>query len=96
MAFPAGAMESAPVETARATVSLVSDTDAVAPGTPFRVGLHVRLAPGWHTYWENPGDAGAPAELEWTLPPDAVASAIDWPMPQRMSEAAADDLRLHR
>src|SRR5262249_44816973 len=48
---PAMALESAPVSSARATATLVSETDAVAPGTSFRVGLRLRLAPGWHTYW---------------------------------------------
>jgi DsbC/DsbD-like thiol-disulfide interchange protein/cytochrome c biogenesis protein CcdA len=85
-AIPAGALESAPVSSPRATVSLVSDTDAVTPGTPFRVGLHFRLAPGWHTYWQNPGDAGIPAELELTLPPGGKAGPIVWPTPQRMAE----------
>ena len=85
-AIPAGALESTPVSSLRATVSLVSDTDAVAPGTPFRVGLHLQLAPGWHTYWQNPGDAGIPAELELTLPPGSKAGPIVWPTPQRMAE----------
>ena len=85
---PAGALESAPVTSARATASLVSDTDAVAPGTPFRVGLRLRLAPGWHTYWQNPGDAGVPPELELDLPPGATAGPIVWPTPQRVAEGA--------
>ena len=82
----AGALESAPVTSARATVSLVSDTDAVAPGTPFRVGLRLQLAPGWHTYWQNPGDAGVPPDLDLTLPPGASAGPIVWPAPQRVAE----------
>src|ERR1700722_20835808 len=85
-AIPAGALESAPVSSPRATVSLVSDTDAVAPGSPFRVGLHFQLAPGWHTYWQNPGDAGVPAEVALTLPPGSTSGAIVWPTPQRMAE----------
>ena len=36
------AAESQPVVSARATVTLVSDTDAVAPGVPFRIGLRLR------------------------------------------------------
>ena len=92
----AGALESAPVASARATASLVSDTDTVAPGTPFRVGLRLRLAPGWHTYWQNPGDAGVPPELELDLPPGATAGPIAWPAPQRIAGGCADDLRLHR
>ena len=85
-ALPAGALESATVSSPRATVSLVSDTDAIAPNTPFRAGLHFRLAPGWHTYWRNPGDAGAPPDMELTLPPASTAGPIVWPTPQRVAE----------
>src|SRR4051812_28601932 len=84
-AAPAWALESAPVATARATASLVSEVDSVAPGQPFRVGLRLHLAPGWHTYWQNPGDAGIPPELELELPPGASAGPIAWPVPQRIA-----------
>ena len=40
--------------------SLLADTGAVAPGKPFTVGLRLKMAPRWHTYWENSGDAGLP------------------------------------
>jgi thiol:disulfide interchange protein DsbD len=85
---PAHAAESAPVVSSRATVTLVSDTDAVAPGTPLHVALRLRLAPGWHTYWHNPGDAGAPPELTLNLPADAKAGEIIWPTPARQPEGS--------
>jgi thiol:disulfide interchange protein DsbD len=86
VAAPALALESAAFSSSRDTVSLVSDTDAVAAGKPFRVGLHIRLAPGWHTYWRNPGDAGVPPQLRLDLPPGAEASDIAWPAPRRIAE----------
>lgn len=82
LAMPAWALESAPVVSKRATVSLVTDTDSIAPGTPFRAALRFQLAEGWHTYWKNPGDAGVPPEL--TL--DPPAGPIDWPAPNRVAE----------
>lgn len=82
----AHALESAPVRTARATATLVSEVDSVTPGQPFRIGLRLRMTPGWHTYWKNPGDAGAPAEITLTLPDGASADPIDWPTPGRMPE----------
>ena len=85
---PAVALESAPVASARATASLISDADSVVPGRPFRVGLWLRLAPGWHTYWQNPGDAGLAPELELDLPSGATAGPIVWPVPQRILEGA--------
>jgi len=80
---PARALESAPVTSPRATVTLVSDTDSIEAGMPFRVGLFIRLAPGWHTYWKNPGDAGVPPAL--TIE-NAETSAIAWPTPVRVAE----------
>ena len=83
---PASALESAPVRSSRAVVTLVSDTDAARPGQPLRLGLRMRLAPGWHTYWQNPGDAGVPPELTLTLPPGATAGDVQWPTPFRQPE----------
>ncbi len=78
------AAESAPVASPRATVTLAADAAAVAPGESFRLGLRLRLAPGWHSYWRNGGDAGAPPELALTLPEGAAAGPIAWPAPERI------------
>ena len=85
-AGPAAALESAPASSSRDTVTLVSDTDVVAPHTPFRVGLHFLLAPGWHTYWRNPGDAGVAPEFSLVLPAGVRAGPISWPAPNRVAE----------
>jgi len=82
----AHAKESAAVASPRLTATLVSDTDAATPGMPLHVGLRLRIAPGWHTYWQNPGNAGAPPELTLTLPEGASAGPIAWPTPRRMAE----------
>ena len=82
-AIPAHALESAPVSSKRAVATLVTDTDAMQPGKPFRIGLRLRMADGWHTYWKNPGDAGTPPDL--TIQ-GATQSPIDWPTPSRVAE----------
>ncbi len=82
----AHAIESAPLVSKRTTVTLVSDVESVAPGKPFRVALRIRLADGWHTYWKNPGDAGASPEIDLTLPPGATAGPIAWATPRRLQE----------
>ena len=66
--------------------SLVADTSAIVPGQPFRVGLHLRMAPGWHTYWENPGDAGLASSFDLELPEGFIAGPIEWPLPKRIVE----------
>jgi thiol:disulfide interchange protein/DsbC/DsbD-like thiol-disulfide interchange protein len=85
----AQALESAPITTAHAEVRLASEVDAFAPGMPFRLGLHFKLAEGWHIYWSNPGSAGQPPEVEFVLPEGAKASEIVWPTPLRVPEGPA-------
>lgn len=82
--FSAHALESAAQQSPRATVTLISEAAAVAPGQSFRIGLRQKLAPHWHTYWKNPGDAGAPPEISLTLPDGAKAGDIAWPGPDRL------------
>lgn len=78
------ATQAQPSVTPRATVTLLSEVASVAPGQPFRVALDQALARGWHTYWTNPGDAGAPPELRFELAEGARAGALQFPAPQRI------------
>ena len=63
---------------------LVAEDTAVAPGGSITVALEEDIREGWHTYWINPGDAGAPSEIKWTLPQGWSAGAIEWPTPKRL------------
>jgi len=74
-----------PFTTPRSTTALVSEAASVAPGQPFRVALEQILARGWHIYWTNPGDAGAPPDITWTLPEGASASPLQFPAPSRIA-----------
>ena len=80
----AQAAESAAVRSPRAVATLVSAAGSIAPGEAIELGLRLRLAPGWHGYWQNPGDAGAPPEVRLLSPPGAEAGPIRWPAPQRI------------
>lgn len=66
--------------------SLVADTTSIVPGQIFRAGLLLRMESGWHTYWENPGEAGLATAITWDLPPGFSAGPIKWPVPTRMVE----------
>ena len=66
--------------------TLLTDTTAIVPGQPFRLGLLLRMAPGWHTYWENPGDSGLPTTFDPQLPDGFTTGPIIWPLPQRIIE----------
>jgi DsbC/DsbD-like thiol-disulfide interchange protein len=63
---------------------LLSETEGVRPGQTFRVGLHLRMEPGWHTYWKEPGDSGMATRIEWELPRGFTAGPIEWPPPQKI------------
>eukprot|EP01042_Synura_sphagnicola_P020361 gene20361-25838_t len=47
----------APVRTSHLELELFAGGSA-APGKTVTIGLRQTIAPGWHTYWRNPGDAG--------------------------------------
>lgn len=66
------------------------EAELVAENTSFKAGDHdnwvalrLRPDPGWHVYWQNPGDSGIPTSLKWTLPAGVDAGAIQWPYPHR-------------
>jgi len=80
-ALPAAA---APVKTAHVAAELVSANTALVPGTTALLALRLDIAPGWHTYWRNPGESGLPTTLDWRLPPGYAAGAIEWPAPSRL------------
>lgn len=59
--------------------------DGVQTGKNFWIGLQLQHAPEWHTYWLNPGDAGLPTELSFTLPEGLQISAVLWPLPEKIA-----------
>jgi len=65
---------------------LLADTNAIVPGKPFAIGLLLRMAPGWHTYWKFSGDAGLPTEIKWKLPPGWKVGEIQWPIPLKTTD----------
>jgi thiol:disulfide interchange protein DsbD len=64
---------------------LRAETRSIQSAEPFKVGLHLTLEPGWHSYWKNPGDSGEAASITWRLPAGFSAGEIQWPAPQVIS-----------
>jgi DsbC/DsbD-like thiol-disulfide interchange protein len=44
--------------------------------------VEIRLAPGWHTYWRVPGEAGIPPDFDWSGSRNLAGVAYEWPRPQ--------------
>jgi DsbC/DsbD-like thiol-disulfide interchange protein/cytochrome c biogenesis protein CcdA len=53
----------------------------VAPGSHVTLAVLMQPSPGWHGYWLNPGDAGQPLTVTWTLPRGANVGALRFPVP---------------
>jgi thiol:disulfide interchange protein DsbD len=68
----------------RVQVDLIAEPSTARPGERFHALLRMRVAPGWHTYWMNPGDSGLPTTLEWRLPEGVTAGPLSWPVPKRL------------
>jgi thiol:disulfide interchange protein/DsbC/DsbD-like thiol-disulfide interchange protein len=74
----------APPGPPRVSVTLLGETASIEPGASFWVGIRQRIAPGWHTYWTNPGDSGEPPTMDWALPAGWEAGPLVFPQPERM------------
>jgi thiol:disulfide interchange protein len=63
--------------------SLLAEKPA-RPGETVMLALLMQPDKGWHGYWQNPGDAGLPPELEWTLPKGSKVGPMQFPVPQTL------------
>ena len=65
-------------------IILVSESTTLQPKDSLYLGIKFELEKDWHTYWENPGDAGEGAVIKWSLPDGVSSSEILWPGPERI------------
>ncbi|MFZ1071974.1 MAG: protein-disulfide reductase DsbD domain-containing protein [Verrucomicrobiia bacterium] len=66
---------------------LVLAADTARPGDTILAGVDLKMEPGWHTYWKNPGEAGMATKIEWQLPRGVTAGEIQWPLPEKLPPA---------
>jgi thiol:disulfide interchange protein DsbD len=65
-------------------VRLMVLPSSLAKGQASDAGLYFKLEEGWHVYWMNPGDAGEPPHIQWTLPNGISAGSLQFPTPKRL------------
>lgn len=68
-------------------VRLLADVESLQPGSAFTVGVVMTMDAGWHTYWQNGGEAGLPTQIAWQLPSGFTAGEIQWPLPHKYNES---------
>jgi len=59
------------------------DVLARATADGARLGLRYRIAPGWHIYWENPGESGMATSATAQVPAGMQAGPLRFPAPER-------------
>ena len=69
------------------TISMVPELTAVVAGMPQRVALRFEVEPGWHIYWQNPGESGVGTTARWTLPSGFTVDSLKHPTPRRLDVA---------
>ncbi len=74
-----------PAQGRHVSISLVAEMRGMVPGHSFHLALRQQIEAGWHTYWVNPGDAGLPTTIDWSLPSGFKAGPIQWPQPKRIA-----------
>jgi thiol:disulfide interchange protein DsbD len=62
--------------------ALVSERQTAIRGGTTTLAVRLTLDPRWHTYWLNPGDAGLPLRVTWSLPAGVTVSALHFPTPK--------------
>lgn len=73
-----------PIEVGAVTIELISEFTTLKPGSTQTVALRFEIAPHWHLYWHNPGDAGLPPTISWTLPDGFAAGELQFPTPEKI------------
>jgi suppressor for copper-sensitivity B len=54
--------------------------------TTLNAALQTRLAPGWHSYWRNPGESGLPPKILWESSKNIESIEMLFPAPKRFQE----------
>src|SRR5262249_3203221 len=64
--------------------SLVADVDAAVPGQSFTLGVRLKMAAHWHTYWINPGETGNATQFKFSGPAGVEFGPVAWPLPYQI------------
>jgi len=74
-----------PHSAARLIAGATSRTSAVPM---LRAGVELKLDPGWHTYWRDPGDTGVPPTFDFSGSDNVKSATVLWPAPERFPDGA--------
>jgi DsbC/DsbD-like thiol-disulfide interchange protein len=93
-ATPAGAAMSdwMTSEGGRVRLSALADSD---PGKVTAL-IEIEPAPGWKTYWRDPGDAGMPPQIDLSTAQNLTLVKVDYPVPEIGHDEAGRFIGYHQ
>ena len=65
---------------------LLSDSNNINDGQPFKLAIIASLEKDWHIYWKGSGESGQPTIINWESPDGFSTSSTSYPVPYK-SEA---------
>lgn len=63
------------------TANLLLNYKSITGNETVLGGIHIKLPSGWHTYWINPGESGAPIKINFLFPKGFEPGEILYPTP---------------
>jgi DsbC/DsbD-like thiol-disulfide interchange protein len=75
-------------------VRLISDDTLSLQGTT-QVGIEIDMPQSYKTYWEVPGEAGIPTQVDWAGSTGIADPVIAWPFPSREETSGLTDYVYH-
>jgi thiol:disulfide interchange protein len=84
--FLAAVLAPLSVDAAHTQARLILSADTARPGDTIMAGIHLKMDPGWHIYWRNPGLSGTATTNTWLLPKGVTAGEVQWPPPEKLPD----------
>jgi DsbC/DsbD-like thiol-disulfide interchange protein len=69
----------------RSAARLVA-ASAPREATQYRIGVELRMDPGWHTYWRYPGDSGVPPSIGFSESDNLREFKVSYPAPRAFND----------
>jgi DsbC/DsbD-like thiol-disulfide interchange protein len=61
-------------------------------GAVLRVGVEIKMLPGWKTYWRYPGDSGVPPAFDFAASDNVKSATVLWPAPVRFADGSGNSI----
>lgn len=71
------------VTSGKASASWIGASASIPSSGTLQTSIRIRMEPGWHVYWTQPGEGGMKTDITLRLPPGWTHESPGFPPPQR-------------